>query len=219
VKTGDRLPRNVLTEWQMERMLESVDLSRLEGLRDRAILEVFYSTGIRLSEMEALTLNDVDISGGVVRVNAGKGDKDRVVPCGVAALDWVKEYVVKVRGRFTKRTKKATQALWVNHMGGKLSNQLIGRMVREYGEEAGLEVSPHILRHTFATQLVKNGAPIEVVAKMLGHSDLKTVHKYTRVAGVDLQKTQAATHPREWDEVTKAEVAVTSIKGRYTHEL
>jgi integrase/recombinase XerD len=219
VKAGDRLPRNVLTERQMEKMLDGVDLSTEEGVRDRAILEVFYSTGLRLSEMEALTLNDLDMSGGLVRVNAGKGDKDRVVPCGMAALSWVKDYVVKVRGRFTKRTKKATQALWVNHMGGPLSHQLIRLMVRRYGREAGLQVSPHVLRHTFATQLVKNGAPVEVVAKMLGHSDIRTVHKYARVAGVDLRNTQAATHPREKDEMEKAVAQVESIKGRYVHEL
>jgi integrase/recombinase XerD len=218
-KVGDRLPRNVLTEKQAEKMLEGVDLSRPEGLRDRALLEVFYSTGLRLSEMTGLTLNDVDISGGVVRVNQGKGGKDRVVPMGATAIQWVKEYVVKARRQFTRKAKKATQALWVNHLGGPLSAILVERMVKGYGAAAGLEVTPHVLRHTFATQLVKNGAPVEVVAKMLGHSDLKTVHKYTRVAGVDLRKTQAATHPREKDEMEKAKVEVTSIKGGYTHEL
>ncbi len=213
-KVGDRLPRNVLNEVQMERMLEAVDLSREEGLRDRAILEVFYSTGLRLSEMKGLTLNDVDISGGVVRVNAGKGEKDRVVPMGATAMRWVKEYVVKARRHFTQKAKKATQSLWVNHFGGPLSAILMERMVKGYGKAVGLEVTPHVLRHTFATQLVRNGAPVEVVAKMLGHSDLKTVHKYTRVAGVDLRKTQAATHPRERDEMEEAKVEVTSIKGR-----
>jgi integrase/recombinase XerD len=163
--------------------------------------------------MAGLTLADVDFTGGLVRVNAGKGNKDRVVPCGAAALSWVKDYVVKVRDRFSRRAERATQALWLNHLGGPMSDQLIRQMVRRYGKEAGMKVSPHELRHTFATQLVKNGAPVEMVAKMLGHSDLKTVHRYARVAGVDLRKTQAATHPRERDEMEAAKVEILSLKG------
>lgn len=219
-KGGDRLPRNVLTEKQVERMLEGVDLSRPQGLRDRAILEVFYSTGIRLGEMAALSLGDIDLVSGAVRVTQGKGAKDRVVPLGKEAARWVREYAVKGRRFFTAKgkAKGKTRALWVNQWGDPLSGLLIQQMVKFYGAKAGLVVTAHALRHTFATQLVRNGAPVEAVAKMLGHSDLRVTHKYTRVAGVDLKRTQEATHPRERDEMEKAKVEITGIRGRYAQD-
>jgi len=216
-RAGDRLPRNVLTEEQVEKLMDQPDLTRPEGVRDRAILEAFYSTGLRLSEMTGLTLMDVDLGGGLVRVREGKGAKDRVVPIGETALRWVREYLLKVRRRFTRRAKKGTQALWVNHVGGPLSFQLVGIMIRNCGKKAGLKVSAHVLRHTFATQLVRNGADVAAVAGMLGHSGLGTAHRYARVAGVDLKKAHEAAHPRERDEEEPEEAGLVGVRGGYRH--
>jgi integrase/recombinase XerD len=213
-----RLPRVVLTEDEARKILDQPNLSTLTGIRDRTILEVFYSTGIRLEEMTNLTIFDCDLQGGMLRVNKGKFAKDRVIPLGRHAVRFLKEYITHVRPHHTK-DNKAIRNLFVNQSGRPLSKTVIQIIVRNYAKAAGItkKVTPHIFRHTFATQLVKNGADITAVQKMLGHSNLSVTHIYTKVAGIEVKKTHSSHHPREKDKATKEEITpqIQSIKGHY----
>jgi len=217
-KKETRLPRIVLTEDEARKILDMPNLSTMTGIRDRTILEVFYSTGIRLEEIANLTIYDCDLQGGLLRVNKGKFAKDRVVPLGRHAIKFLKEYIAHIRPHHT-RNNKTTRILFVNQMGKPLSKLVIQLMVRNYAKKAGIKkkVTPHVFRHTFATQLVKNGADITAVQKMLGHSDLSVTHIYTKVAGVEVKKTHSTHHPREKDKAVKEETTsqIKSIKGPY----
>jgi site-specific recombinase XerD len=213
-----RLPRVVLTEGEARKILDQPNLSSMIGIRDRTILEVFYSTGIRLEEIVNLTIYDCDLQGGMLRVNKGKFAKDRVIPLGRHAVRFLKEYITHVRPHHT-RENKAIRNLFVNQSGRLLSKTVIQIIVRRYAREAGIKkkVTPHVFRHTFATQLVKNGADITAVQKMLGHSDLSVTHIYTKVAGIEVKKTHSSHHPREKDKAVKEEITpeIESIKGHY----
>jgi len=215
-KKEDRLPRSVLTEDEARHILETPNLSTMRGIRDRSILEVLYSTGIRLEETVGLSIYDCDLQGGYLRVNKGKFAKDRVVPLGKHAVRLLKEYIAHVRPHYTKN-QKATRSLFVNKVGDALSKQMIGKLVKAYARTAGIKkkVTPHTFRHTFATQLVRNGADITAVQKMLGHSDLSVTHIYTRVAAVDAKRTHVVCHPREKDRAEEMTPAVESIRGHY----
>jgi integrase/recombinase XerD len=204
-KKETRLPRAVLTEDEARKILEAPNLSTMTGIRDRTIMEVFYSTGIRLAELMNITVYDCDLHGGMLRVK-GKFSKDRVVPLGKHAVRFLKEYITRVRPCHTKNNK-AIRNLFVNQTGQPLASQTIQQQVRNYAKKAGIKkhVTPHVFRHTFATQLVKNGADIRAVQKMLGHSRLSVTHIYTRVAGVDVKKTHRESHPREKDKAEREE--------------
>lgn len=215
-KKETRLPRAVLTEDEARKVLDQPNLSTMTGIRDRTVLEVFYSTGIRLAELMNITVYDCDLQGGMLRVK-GKFSKDRVVPLGKHAVKFLKEYITRVRPRHTKNNK-AVRNLFVNQTGEPLASQTIQQQVRNYAKKAGIKkhVTPHVFRHTFATQLVKNGADIRAVQKMLGHSNLSVTHIYTRVAGVDVKKTHRTHHPREKDKAAKEEMPDTkTLKGFY----
>jgi integrase/recombinase XerD len=216
-----RLPKVVLAEDEVRKILDQPNLSTLTGIRDRTILEVFYSTGIRLEEMVNLTIFDCDLQGGLLRVNKGKFAKDRFIPLGRHAIRFLKEYITHVRPHHT-RENKAIRNLFVNQNGKPLSKTVIQIIVRNYAKAAGItkKVTPHVFRHTFATQLVKNGADITAVQKMLGHSDLSVTHIYTKVAGIEVKKTHSSHHPREKDKTVKEEITpeIESIKGRYRHD-
>lgn len=215
---GVRLPRAVLTEDEARKILDQPNLSTMTGIRDRTILEVFYTTGIRLEELVGLTIYDPDLQGGMLRVTKGKFAKDRVVPLGRHAIRFLKEYITHVRPHHT-RHNKTIRTLFVNQTGGPLSKQVVEIMVRTYARGAGIKkkVTPHCFRHTFATQLVKNGADITAVQKMLGHAHLKVTHLYVKVAGVEVKKTHKTHHPRERDKAVTEEVtpAIQGIKGPY----
>lgn len=217
-KRGERLPRVVLTDDEQRKILDVPNQSTLTGIRDRTILEVFASTGIRLEELIGLTVYDADLQGGLLRVNKGKGAKDRVVPLGKHAVRFLKEYVSKVRPRHT-RTSKGERTLFVSYIGKPVSKQVVEIMVRESARAAGIgkKVTPHTFRHTFATGLVRNGADIRAVQKMLGHSDLRVTQGYTRVAGVEVKRTHRKHHPRERETVTKEEIKprIESVRGSY----
>ncbi len=204
-KKETRLPRAVLTEDEARKILDQPNLSTITGIRDRTVLEVFYSTGIRLAELMNITVYDCDLQGGMLRVK-GKFSKDRVVPLGKHAVKFLKEYITRVRPRHTKNNK-AVRNIFVNQTGQPLASQTIQQQIRNYAKKAGIKkhVTPHVFRHTFATQLVKNGADIRAVQKMLGHSHLSVTHIYTRVAGVDVKKTHRASHPREKDKSDRDE--------------
>ena len=210
------LPRNVLTRKEMEKILDQPNLGLMTGIRDRTILEVFYSTGIRLEELCRLTVFDADLQGGLLRVNKGKGQKDRVVPMGRHAVKAVREYIAKARPRLTGKNRK-TRRLFVNRYGNPISSQVISLMIRTHSRQAGLKtrVTAHTFRHTFATDLLKNGADITAVQKMLGHADLKTTEQYVRLLGLDLKAVHKKTHPRERDKAETGKPEIAMVRGRY----
>ena len=195
------LPRNVLTRSEMRKLLDAPDTSLPAGVRDRAMLEVFYSTGIRLAELCHLTIHDADLLNGYLRVNCGKGCKDRVVPLGRKARDYVNEYMRHVRGILTRKTRDE-RALFVGaRHGGGLSTTRVNQIVRHYARRAGIrkKVSPHVFRHTCATHLLEGGADISQVQRLLGHVLINTTQIYTRVAQPEIKRTHKKTHPREKD--------------------
>jgi integrase/recombinase XerD len=212
------LPRHVLDRKEVQALLDQPNLGLMTGIRDRAILEVFYSTGIRLRELCALTVFDADLTGAMIRVNKGKGGKDRVVPLGRHAVKALREYITKARPRLTKNNRKERR-LFINRYGNPSSGQVVGIMIRTYARQARIkkQVTAHALRHTFATALVKNGADIRAVQKMLGHADLATTQQYIRALGLDIKAVHQKTHPREKDKAAKESFTpqIERIKGRY----
>lgn len=214
VPKAARLPKAVLNADEAALVLAAPNEATLIGLRDRAILEVFYSTGIRLSELINLTLFDCDLAGGYVRVNSGKGNKDRVVPLGSKAVQQVKEYVSQVRPEY-ERPEKSGNALFLTRYGTKLKHLAVQIMVRRYARLAGIKkkVTPHAFRHSFATALVRNDADLVAVQKMLGHASLNTTQVYVRVSGIEVKRTHARAHPREKDIIDDV-VPLIQSKGR-----
>ena len=192
-----RLPRGVLTREEARRVLATPEVRTKKGLRDKAILEVFYSTGLRLAELARLTIFDVDHRHGFVRVNKGKGGKDRIVPLGAQACGCVRAYLADARAAWS-RAHPGERALWLGGIAphGAVKAQAIQVMVRRYGRAAGLRVTPHLWRHTCATHLVSNGANLAAVQRLLGHASLETTQLYTRVTIAEVKATHRKTHPR-----------------------
>lgn len=216
-KLEDRLPRTILTKAEMRRLLDAPDTSKLDGIRDKAMLELFYSAGLRLAELCSLTVYDVDMNSGFVRVNCGKGAKDRVVPMGHKATQYVKEYLRHVRGRFTEK-RRDERTLFVGKQWGTPINPLIvERLVRHYAEEAGISkrVTPHTFRHTCASHMLADGADVIHVQRLLGHTCIDTTQIYTRVARREVKKTHGKTHPRERDAEAVPRARPGRIKGPY----
>lgn len=215
------LPKEILSREEALKILDRPNLSTLTGIRDRTILEVFYSTGIRLDELCSLTIFDADLQGAMLRVNMGKGKKDRVVPLGKHAVRFLREYVAKVRPHFTRKNKK-DRRLFMDAYGKPLSKQMVSISIRTYARAAGIEkkVTAHAFRHAFATELVRGGADIAAVQRMLGHSDMKTTEVYLRSAGVDLKAAHKKTHPREKekDESSSLTPRMERIRPKYEHK-
>jgi len=215
------LPKSVLTREETLKMLDQPNLSTLTGIRDRAILEVLASTGVRLDELSTLTILDPDLPGGMLRVNKGKGKKDRVVPLGRHAVRFLREYLAKVRPRFTRKNR-AERRLFVDACGRPLSKQVVAIRVRGYARASGIEkkVTAHTFRHTLATELVKGGADVAAVQKILGHSDPKTTEIYLRSAGVDVKAAHKKSHPREKDreEPAAAKPELERIRPKREHK-
>lgn len=206
------LPRNILSAKEIQKILDQPNLGTLTGIRDRTVLELFYSTGIRLNELCSLSIYDADLQGGMLRINSGKGRKDRVVPLGRHAVRFLREYITKVRSHCTKKNRQS-RSLMVDRYGKPLSHQVISIMIRTHAKAAGIakQVSAHTFRHSFASHLVKNGADLVAVQKMLGHADLKTTQGYIRALGLDVKKAHQQSHPRERDKVSQG-----SIKPKLT---
>lgn len=202
-----RLPRAILTDKEVRAVLDQPNLGMLMGIRDRTILEVFYSTGIRLDELCSLTIYDADFQGQMLRINKGKGQKDRVVPIGKHAIRFLREYITKVRPRFTRKNR-TNRHLFVDRYGKPISKQVVSIMIRTYARAANIkkQVTAHTFRHTFATTLIKNGAEITAVQRMLGHAELKTTEIYVRALGIDLKKAHKKTHPRERDKEERSTI-------------
>lgn len=189
------LPKS-LTEEQVERLLAAPGDATPRALRDRAMLEVLYATGLRVSELVGLTLGQVGMTQGVVRV-VGKGDKERLVPLGEEAIGWIARYVAEARPHFVAR--RPTAALFVTARGGPLTRQAFWHNLKRYAVRAGIaprKLSPHTLRHAFATHLLNHGADLRAVQMLLGHADLSTTQIYTHVARARLKDLHARHHPR-----------------------
>ena len=182
---------------EVERLLGQPDEATPLGLRDRAMVEVLYSTGLRVSELVSLRVSDLDTKVGCVRC-IGKGDKERIVPIGRKALAMVEKYLREARGQLTSRGRASSPALFVNRRGGALSRVGIWKILSAYGRRAGLRVpiKPHMLRHSFATHLLERGADLRSVQLMLGHADISTTQIYTHVVEERLKQIYKAHHPR-----------------------
>lgn len=196
-KLEKKLP-GFLDESAMRRLFELPDRSTVEGRRDAAILEVFYSTGMRLSELMGLDVGDIDRQTCLVKVT-GKGRKQRVIPIGQKAIDAVDEYMeMRERGRRGSIPFDHTRALFLTDHGKRMYPQIIGNIVKRYiGKVSELEKkSPHVLRHTFATHLLNRGADLKAVKELLGHESLSTTQIYTHVTTERLKKVYHQSHPK-----------------------
>jgi integrase/recombinase XerD len=198
-KIEDRLPRGVLSQAEARRVLDAPDTQTKKGIRDKALLELFYSTGIRGEEMAALTVHDVDCKNGFVRVTKGKFAKDRVVPMGTKAAQYVAEYLRKVRLPWSQ-SQKDERALWLCSIRphGPMKKQAIAVRMRDYKKLAGVNRPgrTHLWRHTCATHLVQGGANLAYVQRLLGHRSLETTAIYTRVSAAEVAATVRRKHPR-----------------------
>lgn len=196
-KTNRTLPREIFSERKIKKLLNAPDVGKDKELRDRAILETFYSTGIRNSELTGLKLYDIDFEGKQIYVSEAKGGKGRNIPIGEIALIYVREYIERVRPKYLKR--EDTKLLFLGKSGGRLNRFGILKIIRKYAQRAGLKgrAGAHMIRHSFATHLLKRGAPIRYIQEMLGHRSLDTTQRYTKVEITDLKKVHKKTHPRE----------------------
>ena len=192
-----RLPRGVLTVAQARKLMTTPNPWTAIGLRDSAMLEVFYGTGVRLSECLNLTLSDLDLRQRVLLVRNGKGRKDRIVPVPAQAAKALDRYLIDARPLLVRDPRVSN--LFLSSRGRRMSQSNLSSMLHAYGREAGIpfNVSPHGLRHTCATHLIKGGADVRHVQKLLGHAELDNTAIYTRVAVKDLHEVMRKRHPRE----------------------
>ncbi len=193
-----KLPRNLpksLTEQDVEQLLDAPDVQTPLGLRDRTMFEVLYATGLRVSELVTLRVTQVSMDMGVVRV-MGKGNKERLVPLGEEALDWLRRYLAD--GRAALLGGQVTDALFATARGEGMTRQMFWHLIKKHARHGGLEklLSPHTLRHAFATHLLNHGADLRVVQMLLGHADISTTQIYTHVARERLKVLHAQHHPR-----------------------
>jgi integrase/recombinase XerD len=182
---------NVLAFEEVDKLLSVPDTASSKGLRDKAMLEVLYATGLRVSELVGLRLDGVDTDIGFVRC-MGKGSKERIVPLGASAVSAVAAYLQ------VRRVRKSTNYLFLNNRGEKLSRMGFWKLLREYGIRAGIKkkLTPHVLRHSFATHLLERGADLRAVQTMLGHSNISTTEIYTHVMRERLKEIYKSYHPR-----------------------
>jgi integrase/recombinase XerD len=194
-KRPRRLPKS-LSEAQVEALLSAPDADTPLGLRNRAMLETLYATGLRVSELVGLKRSQVALDAGVVRV-MGKGSKERLVPLGEEAIGWIQRWIAEARPALAGESK--SDHLFVTSRGGPLSRQAFWLLVKRHAVLAGIpaaSLSPHVLRHAFATHLLNHGADLRVVQLLLGHADITTTTIYTHVARERLKRLHAAHHPR-----------------------
>ncbi|MCG2608557.1 site-specific tyrosine recombinase XerD [Acinetobacter sp. SM34] len=192
-KIGRALPKD-LSEADVEALINAPDINTALGLRDRAMFEVLYACGLRVSELLNLRLELINLKQGYLRI-VGKGNKERLVPLGQVACEWIEKYLQQARASLYK---SATDYVFLTQHGGIMSRQNFWYAIKRYALQAGIqaELSPHTLRHAFATHLLNHGADLRVVQMLLGHSDLSTTQIYTHVAQVRMQQLHATYHPR-----------------------
>ena len=193
-KIPKSLPKS-LSEDEVEGLLEAPDIKKDVGIRDRSMLELLYACGLRVSELVGIQLTEVILSDGVIRVT-GKGAKTRLVPIGEEAVDWIKKYLAESRQNILN--KQTSKFLFVTNRGGEMTRQAFWYLIKKYALMANIDkpMSPHILRHAFATHLINHGADLRVVQMLLGHSDISTTQIYTHVARERLKKLHQEHHPR-----------------------
>ncbi|MFT5426931.1 MAG: integrase/recombinase XerD [Gammaproteobacteria bacterium] len=193
-KIGRQLPKS-LTETEVEELLKAPDTGTSLGLRDRTMLEILYASGLRVSELISLQVGQVNLRQGVVRV-LGKGSKERLVPLGEEAVEWLTRYQQSARVELLGQ--KISDALFPTKRGAAMSRQAFWYLIKRYAVITGINktISPHVLRHAFATHLLNHGADLRVVQMLLGHSDISTTQIYTHVARERLKNLHAVHHPR-----------------------
>jgi integrase/recombinase XerD len=193
-KRAPRFPKT-LSEADVEALLAAPPVTQPIGLRDRAMLEMLYATGLRVSELVGAKTFEVNLDSGVVRV-MGKGSKERLVPLGEEAVDWISRYLKEARPEL--KGKREPAALFLTARGAGMTRQAFWHLIRRYGVRAipGKALSPHVLRHAFATHLINHGADLRVVQMLLGHADISTTQIYTHVARERLKQLHAKHHPR-----------------------
>ncbi len=193
-----KLPKHLpdsLTETEVEALLNAPNNQETLGLRDRAMLELLYACGLRVSELVNMSINEVSLQDGVIRIT-GKGNKTRLVPMGEHASDWVKQYLNEARPELLKL--RLSDALFVTNRGTSMTRQAFWYLIKRYAKQADITkpLSPHVLRHAFATHLLNHGADLRVVQLLLGHSDISTTQIYTHVAKARLKQLHEKHHPR-----------------------
>ena len=193
-RLGRPLPEG-LSEQEVEALLEQPDIEQCLGLRDRTMLEVLYATGLRVSELVTLTIEQLNMRQWLVRC-VGKGNKERLVPLGEEALDWLQQYLIEARPLLLQGY--VSEDLFPTRRGKAMTRQAFWYLIKRYAQQAEIEkpLSPHTLRHAFATHLLNHGADLRVVQLLLGHSDLSTTQIYTHIARERLKSLHASHHPR-----------------------
>jgi len=191
-----KLP-DVLSEIEVTRLIEGITTAAPEGLRDRALLEIMYATGMRISEVVNLKIHDYDTVAQYIRC-MGKGSKERIIPVGKVAADWVDEYIDKGRRAVLEKTGTSSGEIFLNKKGKKFSRVWLWKIITKRVAEAGLrkEVTPHTIRHSFATHLLTHGADLRSVQEMLGHASISTTQIYTHVDRSRLREVHKKFHPR-----------------------
>jgi integrase/recombinase XerD len=194
-KLSRKLPE-VLTREEVERLLDAPSTATPYGLRDRAILELFYSSGLRVSELCGVLLQSINLDDGYVRV-FGKGSKERIAPIGSAAIQAVRDYIAGGRPCFVK--SKTGSELFLSQQGRAISRKMVWVMIKAHAKRAGIKktIKPHLLRHSFATHLLEGGADLRAIQEMLGHADISTTQIYTSVQTQRLADEHALYHPRD----------------------
>jgi integrase/recombinase XerD len=194
----------VLTLNEVKSLLAQPNLSKPTHIRDRAIIETFYSTGMRLNELISLEVYDVDLKEKIIFIRKGKGNKQRVVPLGKNAAGYIREYIEKVRPRHARKNPRERR-LFLTDSGLPLTKINVAQFIRKHRIEAGIKkpASPHTLRRTCATHLLQQGADIRYVQELLGHKDLRTTQQYTKVMPLEVKKVHDNAHPNNREEVPK----------------
>ncbi|MEJ6348380.1 site-specific tyrosine recombinase XerD [Holzapfeliella sp. He02] len=182
---------------EVDALLASPDTKQILGLRDRTIFEVMYATGLRVSEIVNLSMNDLHLELKLIRI-VGKGNKERLVPISDVAISWIKDYINHARQFLLAKASVKTRALFLNHRGTKISRQTVWKMIKKYVAMVGIDkdVTPHTLRHSFATHLLENGADLRIVQELLGHSDISTTQIYTHISKARIAKIYQKSFPR-----------------------
>jgi integrase/recombinase XerD len=200
-KIEKRLPKHVLSAGEADRVLNQANVTDPLGIRDRAIMETFYSTGMRRRELSNLKLYDLDIERGTIMVRMGKGKKDRMIPIGARAMAWIDKYVIEVRPTLVHQPDDGT--LFLSNQGDIFSPNRLTQMVREYvaAAETGKTGACHLFRHTMATLMLEGGADIRYIQQMLGHAELSTTQIYTQVSIRKLKEIHSLTHPARLDKL------------------
>lgn len=187
---------DTLSITDIDLLLNSIDVSSIQGIRDRSMIETLYACGLRVSELVNLTKKDIIFEAEIIRV-FGKGSKERIVPIGTQAINWIKKYINEVRGKIVKDSL-TNETLYLNMKGKQLTRMGVWKIIKSYSERLGLiNIHPHTFRHSFATHLLEGGADLRAVQEMLGHSDISTTQIYTHIDKEFIKEVHKTFHPRE----------------------